>query len=345
MLDFSIVIPVYNLEDCIIRTIESIKKNNIQNTEVILIDDGSTDETVKVIKDYLETHDEGIVKLVEKENEGVSITRNLGISLSKGEYIIFCDGDDYVDENLIDILKQNIRSNYDVICWRYCILQSNKSWASQDKYDKECYTNHEALESFLLGESKIRIGSFAVKRKLLIEKSIEFTPTCSIAEDIEFIYKVLAEAGTVGLVDEILYTYIKREGSAVNRFNINRFQAPEATRRAYYYIKKNTNLCDKSNIDNYMRNELYVIHSLYTFDSCVKYMNSFKDICELWRLYSSRYWSIELELRHIFKNANINIKNISRKRLLIFKLSRRVYLYMYALKYMLNSNNGVRLNN
>ena len=117
----------------------------------------------------------------------------------------------------------------------------NGSWnVSQKEFDSTVILNKDVLKKFLLEENRIRIGSFAVKRELIENNDISFTAGCAIAEDIEFIYKCLAKASSVYLMNDILYTYVKREGSAMHEYNINKFQAPAAIERVYDYVSKNT---------------------------------------------------------------------------------------------------------
>ena len=99
MIEISIIVPVYNTEKYIIRCINSVLKQTFRNWELILIDDGSIDSSGKIC-DFFQKKDNRI-KVIHKKNEGVSIARNLGITLSKGNYITFIDSDDWVDRKSV----------------------------------------------------------------------------------------------------------------------------------------------------------------------------------------------------------------------------------------------------
>ena len=99
----SIIIPIYNSEKYLKKCIDSILEQKYNNLEIILINDGSTDNSGKIC-DRLAIEDKRI-KVIHKLNEGVSIARNKGLEMAKGEYIFFIDSDDYIDENIISLLK------------------------------------------------------------------------------------------------------------------------------------------------------------------------------------------------------------------------------------------------
>lgn len=105
----SIIVPVYNSEKHIKKCIDSILNQTYKNTEIILINDGSKDNSLDVLNSYKEKYSNVIV--VDKKNEGVSLTRNLGITLATGTYIMFIDNDDYIDTNYVEIYVKNIDNN------------------------------------------------------------------------------------------------------------------------------------------------------------------------------------------------------------------------------------------
>lgn len=105
----SVIVPVYNSEKHIERCIDSILNQTYKDTEIILINDGSNDHSLDILNNYKEKYSNIIV--VDKENEGVALTRNLGIKLATGKYIMFIDNDDYIDVNYIETYINNIGDN------------------------------------------------------------------------------------------------------------------------------------------------------------------------------------------------------------------------------------------
>ena len=102
----SVVVPIYNVEKYLTRCLEALLKQTYTNLEIILVDDGSPDESGKICDSYAKK--DSRIKVIHKKNGGLSDCRNKGISVATGEWITFVDGDDYVDLNMIDILYKNI---------------------------------------------------------------------------------------------------------------------------------------------------------------------------------------------------------------------------------------------
>src|SRR5699024_7704751 len=102
----SIIIPAYNVEDYIEQCIKSVIQQSYSNIEIIVINDGSTDGTRKIIEKYIENNENLVLK--NQDNQGQSAARNKGIELSKGEYIMFLDSDDYLSTNTVKNLVSNI---------------------------------------------------------------------------------------------------------------------------------------------------------------------------------------------------------------------------------------------
>ena len=110
----SVIIPVYNTERYIKKCLESLAKQKMQNFEVIIVNDGSTDNSEKLIKDYIKSSKLNI-KYLEKENGGLALARNYGVERALGKYISFLDSDDYLDENLFSELEKYMDEGIDLI--------------------------------------------------------------------------------------------------------------------------------------------------------------------------------------------------------------------------------------
>ena len=119
----SIIIPIYNSEKYLKKCIDSILEQKYNNLEIILINDGSTDNSGKIC-DSLAIEDKRI-KVIHKLNEGVSIARNKGLEMAKGEYIFFIDSDDYIDENIIKDMISYSR-DYDIVKVSYKFIENGK---------------------------------------------------------------------------------------------------------------------------------------------------------------------------------------------------------------------------
>ena len=114
---FSIIIPVYNVEKYLDRCLESVLKQEFNDYEIILVDDGSTDTSSYICDSYKQSEK---VTVIHKDNGGLSSARNCGLDISKGEYIFFVDSDDYICPGTLKILYDNLsRTNVDVIKFNY----------------------------------------------------------------------------------------------------------------------------------------------------------------------------------------------------------------------------------
>lgn len=225
----SIVIPVYNCEKYIETCIESITNQSYKNLEIIIINDGSSDRTGEIIKEKYAL--DSRVKYIEKENEGVSITRNLGIELSSGELITFVDGDDFIASTFIEsalnyIKKYNLdfvlggtqryaeskKSNYAIKCNEVVVYENNLPIIKQkvlsngiveDRRLDTCFTSGPVCKMFMR-------DSIA---------AVRFKPELKIGEDTVFNLEVLDKCKRVGVVPDIWYFYRTNGESATNAYN------------------------------------------------------------------------------------------------------------------------------
>lgn len=119
----SIIIPVYNAEEYLEKCIDSAIGQTYNNIEIIAINDGSTDKSLDILNDYANKDER--IKIINIENSGISVVRNIGIRAATGEYICFLDSDDYIDKNLLDNLRRYIESDYDLIKYKTIEVDNN----------------------------------------------------------------------------------------------------------------------------------------------------------------------------------------------------------------------------
>lgn len=111
----SVIVPVYNTEKYIEKCLQSIINQTIQDFEIIVVDDGSTDNSANIIKEIIENNKNIQIKYYKKENGGLSDARNYGVKFATGKYISFIDSDDYIEKNLFESLEKYINDNIDLI--------------------------------------------------------------------------------------------------------------------------------------------------------------------------------------------------------------------------------------
>ena len=155
MIEISIIVPVYNTEKYITRCINSILEQTFENWELLLIDDGSRDSSGKIC-DIFQKKDSRI-KVIHKKNEGVSIARNLGITLSKGNYITFVDSDDWIDKDYLELMYIAIKKmNVDILVTG-CVYEKENKRENPFKIGKpEVFSKNKAQIEFLKQDKFIK---------------------------------------------------------------------------------------------------------------------------------------------------------------------------------------------
>ena len=143
----SVIVPIYNSEKYLPKCIESILSQTYKNLELILINDGSTDNSLNICN-YYKSLDNRII-VIDKPNEGVSATRNLGIKIAKGDYLGFVDSDDYIEDNMYEVLLTQIETDKSQICvmTSYTVNSLKKC---PSLYKKGIISGNEALKQLLM---------------------------------------------------------------------------------------------------------------------------------------------------------------------------------------------------
>ncbi len=206
----SVIVPVYNVEKYIEKCLNTLVNQTLQDIEIIVVNDGSTDNSEKIINEFLEKYPEKIVYL-KKENGGLSDARNFGIPYAKGEYIAFVDSDDYVEtfmyKEMYEIAK---KENSDMVECDFIWEYPNKSRIDTG----EIYNNKKEMAQ------KVRVVAWnkLIKKSILDETKIEF-PKGYRYEDLEFTYKLIPYLDKVSFLKKPCVHYIQRDNSISNTQN------------------------------------------------------------------------------------------------------------------------------
>lgn len=210
----SVIVPVYNVEEYIERCIESIIKQTYNNIEIILIDDGSKDKSNEICDIYAQKDKR--IKVIHKENEGVSKARNVGLDIAKGEYIVFIDSDDYVETNYINTLYElSLENNSDITICGVKDENINGNILNESKDTTKKMLKKETLKE-LLNEEYFNCVCWAKIYKKKIIGNVRFNENMKIAEDFDFLYKIIDNVNIVYLdTTKKLYHYLSRNGSAI----------------------------------------------------------------------------------------------------------------------------------
>ncbi|HOZ54115.1 MAG TPA: glycosyltransferase family 2 protein [Bacilli bacterium] len=214
---FSIIVPAYNIQDYIEKCINSILAQDYNNFEVIIVNDGSTDNCEKICNKYVKKDDR--VKYIYKENGGLSSARNKGMEIAKGDYIWFVDGDDYIKETTLSILADSIKKNVnnsDIIWFKNYIDRDNKI-TKNNIFRRE----EDICKQYILNQTSAWNKVF--KRELLVKNNFEF-PLGIIYEDLAVLPSLCIYTDKILFLDEYLYYYVVRTNSImhIKKFKPNR---------------------------------------------------------------------------------------------------------------------------
>ena len=230
MVKLSIIVPIYGVEQYLRKCVDSLLNQDIGNYEIILVDDGGTDGCPAICDDYVRRLENGDWKLdnvqirvIHRENGGLSAARNSGIEAAQGEYIMFVDSDDYIEPNVLGgLLAQVKRDNLDVL--RYRLQYINPQYEVYNPYKIDPFKGNDYSEvptdgvSFL--NSRMNTQCYAwqyiLKRELL--DGCIFTPGIYF-EDTDWTPRMLVRAKRVASTETVVYNYLVREGSITNAVN------------------------------------------------------------------------------------------------------------------------------
>ncbi|WP_049960278.1 glycosyltransferase family 2 protein [Pseudobutyrivibrio sp. LB2011] len=220
----SIIIPVYNKGKYIERCIKSVENQKYNNVEIILVDDGSTDNSGQLCDLHAKLN--GNIKVIHQENRGVSEARNNGIKFATGDYIMFADADDYLDPNMVEVLYKTVTNNQaELAICGYRMLTNGT--VKEVKENNGVYTLKEFIKLIVKWKANPLIGSPCnkiIRRELITDYNIKFYKDVIYAEDFDFILRVLLHIKKVAVTNECLYSYdldVPNSLTKINTLNAN----------------------------------------------------------------------------------------------------------------------------
>lgn len=217
---FSIIIPIYNTEEYLGRCVASAIQQTFHNIEIILVDDGSTDGCPALCDEYAQKDNR--IKVVHKENGGLSDARNAGIHIATGKYILFLDSDDYLERNACEQLYPATKTGSDILIGKWI----KGSHASADfPTTKERFVTWEAKEylkqALASGDMPMAAVLYILNRQFIQQNSLKFKYGIR-HEDDEFTPRAFLAAHTVIETNVTFYHYILREGSITTQRDLRK---------------------------------------------------------------------------------------------------------------------------
>lgn len=221
-MNVSIITPVYNVERCIEKTINSIINQSSKNFELLLIDDGSKDKSIEIAEKLLINSDVNY-RIISQENSGVSAARNYGISEAKGEYVCFLDSDDYIHKDYIKLMyEQAAAFKYDLVFCDYVQVDSKDKVLvpSTTKFLEHDISGREGALKQLSCDITIGMGSALYKTSIIKENNIFFDSSRKYAEDVVFTVKALLKMSKIMSLNKALMYYVRWDLSVTNSVSL-----------------------------------------------------------------------------------------------------------------------------
>ena len=253
----SVIVPIYNTELYLKRCLDSIIKQTYKNLEIILVDDGSTDNSLKICNEY-KAKDKRI-KVYHKKNEGLSSTRNYGMKKACGNYLFFIDSDDFMSLDIIEFLYNSLKENQaDIVtCKHHDVL--NNQIIEEISINNSYLCNNEQALAKLLYQKDCSTNTWAKLYKKELFNNILF-PEKIICEDLATTYLLFSKANKVVINTSKKYYYVKRYNSIINsKFDISRMIGLKIVEEETKFIQKNFPNIIKAAINREFMEGIYIL--------------------------------------------------------------------------------------
>lgn len=205
----SIIVPIYNVEKYLVECIKSLINQTYRNLEIILINDGSIDDSVKICEQYIE-QDNRII-LINKKNGGSASAKNEGLKVAKGDYITFVDSDDFIESDMIEYMVNTIKKyNADIVQCSFTNLYKNTEKFKQDTIVEQKISSKDFLELFLTKWDSSLFWNKLFKREVI--ENVFFKEGRCIDDEF-FTYKCVINSKSIVTSNKIVYNYrMRRSG-------------------------------------------------------------------------------------------------------------------------------------
>lgn len=217
-LKVSVIVPVYNASQYIGKTLDSIIAQDFDSFEIIVIDDGSTDDSLEIINQCLD--DCGVPhKVIHQENAGVSVARNVGIDESKGDYLAFVDADDHISKNHLSSLY-NGKTDFSLTLYA---KEEGGKLTSLDTYSQDLISTYDFIKMELNMQITFNFFQLLYRSAIIKDNNIRFTLGTVYGEDTEFAHKALSFGDEIAINNEVTYYYVQHPSSATKTTEYRRF--------------------------------------------------------------------------------------------------------------------------
>ena len=261
----SIIIPVYNGERTIARCLDSVINQDFHDCEIIVIDDGSKDNTESVLKKY---SDKNNIKIIKTENKGQSAARNLGLDIAHSDYICFLDADDYVSKDgLRKLYEKAVTGNFDVVVSDVNLVYPDHNALVKSGVKMDTTSIKEIKEIMTFSYSAGVVWNKIYKKEILDD--IRFMENIWY-EDVHFNFRLFPKLKSIGVINDVFVNYVQTSGSITYTYNDKLYDIIKVFNNLIVYYKKN------GLYDEYYY-ELEYSYVRYAYNTFVKRLSKGKD--------------------------------------------------------------------
>lgn len=211
----SIIIPVYNAEQTIERTLSSIVNQDYKSIELIIVNDCSTDNSQQIVNKFIDSVSTKIKCIEQPRNMGVASARNKGLENAAGDYVYYVDADDTVENNTLkSMAAEALKTDADIIgCEWNITLKENKRWIKQPSVS----TPLEAFKEMCYGKLRWNLWLFMVKKEVYLKENIQFIDDLNIGEDLMVLGKIFLSSKSISIIHTPLYNYNSVNSQSISK--------------------------------------------------------------------------------------------------------------------------------
>lgn len=294
----SVIVPIYNVEEYLDKCVESIVNQTYKNLEIILVDDGSPDNCPFKCEEWQEK--DSRIKVIHKENGGLSSARNAGLRVLKGRYVCFIDSDDYIESNMIDVMVNAIESDdFDICVCDTKHVDKYGNVLSEESYKDSVFYGDDVLRSFIQGDEydPVSVCDKLYAVSIIKENTLWFDELNKWGEDFPFNYSYFKFVKKLISVSDCLYNYlIQRDGSITNGVSYGRANRWRTNYKPVVENEKN----------NYEIHQIALTKHARELMCCCRELLGSRNK----KLISECYPSIAVEVKNYYKDF-ISLKSLS----------------------------------
>ena len=314
----SVIVPVYNVEKYLERCLNSLVNQTLDDIEIIIVNDGTKDNSEKIIKEFLDKYPQKIIYL-KKENGGLSDARNYGIPYAKGEYIAFLDSDDYIEKEMYkEMYELAKKENSDMV-------ECDFIWEYPDKIKEDIGQIYNGKKEML---EKVRVVAWnkLIKRSILEKTKIQF-PKGLRYEDVEFTYKLIPYLDKVAFLKKPYIHYTQRDNSIINVQN-------ERTKEIFIVLDNVLDYYKANNFYDEYKEEIEYVYARFLLCSSLLRMVKIKDKNIRKKLLETTWKNLNTKFPN-WKNNEILNKNKTLKNRYMKSINKFTYkIYCTILRFL-----------